>query len=133
MKLALALVVSLFIAGCASSGTQVSQNAAMQFKEGVTTEAQIVAKLGPPSGISISSGGIKTLSYTGAQYQTKAASFIPIVGLFAGGADYTISTAAYQLGTDGILQKIDYSTYNGSTGMGSLPAPMNASSPTAVK
>lgn len=133
MKLALALVVSLFIAGCASSGTQVSQNAAMQFKEGVTTEAQIVAKLGPPSGVTISSGGGKTLLYSGAQYQTKAATFIPIVGLFAGGADYTVSTASYRLGADGVLQKIDYSTYNGSTGTGSLPAPMNTSTPTAVK
>ena len=133
MKLALALVVSLFIAGCASSGTQVSQNAAMQFKEGITTEAQIVSKLGPPTGVTISSGGIKTITYTGAQAQVKAASFIPIVGLFAGGSDVVVTTAAYQLGTDGILQKVDYSTANTSTGMGSAPAAMNASTPTAVK
>lgn len=133
MKLALALVVSLFIAGCASSGTQVSQNAAMQFKEGVTTEAQIVGKLGPPTGVTISSGGIKTISYTGAQAQVKAATFIPIVGLFAGGSDIVVTTAAYQLGADGVLQKVDYSTANTSTGMGSAPAPMNASSPSAVK
>lgn len=133
MKLALAAAVSLFIAGCASSGTQVSQNAAMQFKEGVTTEAQIVAKLGQPTGVTMSSGGIKTITYTGAQAQVKAASFIPIVGLFAGGSDIAVTTAAYQLDTNGLLQKVDYSTANTSTGMGSAPAAMNAGTPTAVK
>lgn len=133
MKLAFAVVVSLFIAGCAATGTQVSQNAAMQFKEGVTTEAQIVAKLGPPTGVTMSSGGIKTITYTGAQVQMKAATFIPIVGLFAGGSDVAVTTAAYQLGIDGILQKVDYSTANTSTGMGSTPAPVNANPPNAVK
>lgn len=127
-----ALIAAVFLAGCASSGVQVSPEAAMQFKEGVTTEQQITAKLGAPTGTMVS-GNVKTISYSGTQMQVKAASFIPIVGLFAGGSDYTISSVAYQLDANGVLQKVSYSTHNGSGRMGSNPAPMAAGEPTAIK
>ena len=80
------LAVTSFIAGCASSGTQISQEKATSFKEGVSTESEIVAALGKPTSVMIM-GDMKYISYSGFQYQTKAATFIPVVGLFAGGAD----------------------------------------------
>lgn len=125
-------ILALLLAGCAATGVQVSQEAATQFKEGVTTEAQIRAALGEPTSTTISSG-IKTINYTGAQYSTNAATFIPVVGLFAGGSDYSVSTASYQINDKGLLEKASYTTSKGTSRLGSTPAPMATREPTAVK
>lgn len=131
MRKLIALVFVL-LAGCAATGVQVSQEAATQFKEGQTTEAQITEKLGAPTSTSIQ-GKVKTISYVGSQFRTNAASFIPFIGLFAGGSDYKTSVAAYQIDERGVLQKIIYSTHVGSSRMGTTPAEMQAREPSAVK
>ena len=120
------------LAGCASTGTQISQEAALQFKEGVSTETDILSKLGRPTSVTIN-GDIKLISYTGSQYQTKAASFIPVVGMFAGGSDMQVTHAAYQIGPDGILKKIIYSTSGTGARMGATPTDMKTTEPTAIK
>ncbi|MFZ3141170.1 hypothetical protein [Polaromonas sp.] len=130
--LLIALIVATVLAGCASSGVQVSQAAATQFREGVSTEADVVAKLGKPNMVTIS-GNVRTIAYNGIQYETKAATFIPIVGLFAGGSDTSITTASYEIGQDGIVKKISYATSGSNTRMGATPAEMAAREPTAVK
>ncbi|MDH4481432.1 MAG: hypothetical protein QE279_01845 [Rhodoferax sp.] len=132
MKIAITLLAAALLGGCASSGTQVSEAAALQFKEGETTEAQIIAKLGKPTSVSIASG-MKFISYSGMQYQVKGATFIPIVGAFAGGADYTMSMAMYQIGANGVLEKITYSTSGTGTRSGVAPAAMESVEPSAVK
>lgn len=126
------LAITYLLAGCAATGVQVSAEAAMQFKEGTSTETQIVGRLGKPTTVTISNG-LKFITYTGMQYQTKAATFIPIVGVFAGGADYTMSIATYQIGHDGILQKVTYTSSGSGTRMGVTPAEMAVTEPTAVK
>lgn len=133
MKTLIAITLTAAIlAGCAASGTQVSQKAALQFEEGKTTEAQIIGVLGRPTSVTVTNG-MRLITYSGAQYQTNAATFVPIVGLFAGGSNYAVSVAAYQIGMDGVLQKITYSEYGGATRMGMTPAEMNPAEPTAVK
>ena len=131
-KLASTLLTVAILTGCASSGTQVSQQAATQFKEGESTEAQIIAKLGPPTSTTIM-GGFKTISYSGMQYQVKGATFIPIIGAFAGGSDYTMSIASYQIGSDGILKKFSYTTSGSGSRSGVTAADMKATEPTAIK
>ena len=133
MKICISIfLAAVALAGCASSGVQVSQTAATQFKEGVSTEAEVVAKLGKPTMVTIS-GDTKIIAYTGVQYQTKEATFIPVVGLFAGGSDMSISSASYQIGKDGIVQKISYANTGSNTRMGVTPAEMDVREPTAVK
>lgn len=128
--LMLALVASL--AGCMSTGKQVTPEAALQFKEGVTTEGEILAKLGQPTGMSMQSGR-KFLTYSGMQMQMKGASFIPIVGAFAGGSDYKMSMAIYQIGSNGVLEKITYNTSGTGSRMGTTPADMPSQEPSAIK
>ncbi len=124
--------VMLQLYGCASSGVQVSQSAATQFVEGKTTETEILQKLGRPTSVMIQSG-VKTITYTGMQYQTKAATFIPIVGAFAGGSDYSVSTASFEIDERGTLKKASYSNTSGSTGLGATPVDMKPEAPRAVK
>lgn len=131
-KLFLLSLTCLFLYGCVASGVQVSQDAAMQFKEGKTTETEILAKLGRPTTTTISDG-TRIISYTGFQSQVKAATFIPIIGSFVGGSDYTISTAMYQIDTKGVLQKITYSQSGSAARMGAVPVEPEKTEPRAVK
>lgn len=104
----------------------------MQFKEGVSTEADIINKLGRPSSVTLN-GDLKMISYYGSQYQAKAASFIPIIGAFVGGSDIAVTHVAYQIGQGGILKKIIYSSSGTGTRRGSTPAEMANTEPSAVK
>jgi len=103
LRMIIVLASALAIVGCAMpSGAKVSQATATQFKEGVSTEAEIVAKLGKPTGVSFS-GGSKTISYVGADLNLSPAS---LIGL---GTGVTNKTASYELTPAGVLQKITYS------------------------
>ncbi|NQW81079.1 MAG: hypothetical protein HQ445_07880 [Polaromonas sp.] len=92
------------LSACASSGVRVSSDAAASFKTGESTEADIVAKLGKPTGVFITNG-VRMIQYAGMQYQTRAATFIPVVGLFAGGADMQMSQVLFQFDAQGKLAK----------------------------
>ena len=132
MKFITNIAAAICISGCAASGIQVSQEAAMQFKENVATESEIVAKLGRPTSTMIMSG-MRMIVYSGMQYRTKPESFIPIVGLVAGGADYAYSSAVFQIGEDGILKKITYTSSGSGVRQGVTPATMPSTEPTAVQ
>lgn len=101
-------VVVLLLASCVSSGTQVKDSALTQFQKGVTSEADVVKALGPPTSTSMVSDGSRVLAYVGTHAQAKAASFIPIVGLFKGGATGQTSVVTFRFGPDHKL--LDYSS-----------------------
>lgn len=109
----IAFLCAIALAGCVSHGVQVSADRVSQFKPGVTTEADVVAALGQPTSIT-SMNGQRLLSYAGAQAQARPASFIPIIGLLAGGADVRYSMTMFKFGPDGKL--IDTSQTNGASG-----------------
>ncbi len=132
MKYLISTLLVLLLAGCAASGTQVSEQAATQFKEGVTREPEIIAKLGQPTSVSIINGK-RMLGYAGTQVKVKGATFIPIVGGFIGGADSKVTVATYQIGSEGVLEKIMYTSAGSGSRMGAAPADMSAQEPTAVK
>lgn len=132
MKRTLILALAVALAGCMSAGKQVAPEAALQFKEGITTETEILSKLGQPTGMSMHSGK-KFLTYSGMQMQMKGASFIPIVGAFAGGSDYKMSMAIYQIDSNGVLEKITYNSSGAGSRMGTTPAEMPSQEPSAIK
>lgn len=117
------------ISGCASTGVHVDQRQLGQFKEGVTTEADVLAALGKPTTSMVMSGGTKTLSYVSASVQIKGATFIPIVGLFAGGSDTNTSSVIFTFDKDGKMVSYQSSQTAFETGMGGVPrAPVSAPS-----
>lgn len=132
MKKLTAILMAAILTACASTGTQISQETATSFKEGVTTEKEIVSTLGNPTSVTIS-GDTKIISYSGFQYKTKAATFVPIVGLFAGGADYSQTIAMYFIDKQGVLTKINYTSSGAGSRQGTTVAPMPTQEPKAVQ
>ena len=124
------LGVVLALVGCASSGTQVSMDTASKFTEGVTTEKEIVSILGNPTATTMA-GGLRTITYSGAQCQTKAATFVPVVGMFAGGMDCQSSAVVITLDKSGIAQKIVYSGRTFGSKNGATPASQTTIDPVA--
>lgn len=93
----------LALASCASAGTKIDPKVAASFQPGVTTSAEVIAKLGRPTNEMNTSDGRKTLIYVYAQSQIRPLTVVPIVGLFAGGSDTTSSSWMFTFGPDGKL------------------------------
>lgn len=119
------LISAAILAGCATSGVQVGSEQTAAFKQGITTEADVVQKLGRPNNVLTSSDGGKTLTYSYANVQIRPSTFIPIVGLFAGGSDVRSSATSFVFDKSGKL--VSHNTvsneYGTSTGLTS-GAPM---------
>jgi hypothetical protein len=98
------LIAALALAGCASSGTKVTEAQASQFIKGQSTEAEVIAKLGQPTSSSRAADGSRADIYMYSQAQARAENFIPVVGLMAGGADATRTAVIFHYGPDGVLK-----------------------------
>ncbi len=88
--LPLALVVVL--GGCASAGNdrvkaETMDTVSTKVTKGVTTKDQVRALYGEPGAVSLTDGGSEVWHYAYSHATATAASYIPIVGLFAGGAN----------------------------------------------
>ena len=110
----LLIALALVLSGCASTGVQVKDSALTAFKPGVTTKAEIIEKLGPPTSTT-NMNGFHFITYAGSQYQVRAASLIPVVGLFAGGSDVRTSMVMFQLDDNDVLLKINSNQSNSGT------------------
>jgi outer membrane protein assembly factor BamE (lipoprotein component of BamABCDE complex) len=97
-------------AGCVSSGTKVDTDQLAQFKSGVTTESEIVAKLGPPNTSMTEPDGTKMDMYMYHSMKQNAANFIPYVGLFKGGASTHSQTVTFTFDKGGLLKTTATST-----------------------
>lgn len=80
----IACIICLFLQGCVSVGTKTDQNVVNTFKPGVTTLAEVKAKLGDPNQTTQNADGSTLIQYIYATGHANGASYIPVVGLFAG-------------------------------------------------
>lgn len=100
----LSVLIAVFaLSACMSMGTKVDQEKLSQFVKGKTTYAEVVQKLGKPTQNTINSDGTRTITYVYAQSQANAASFIPIVGGFLGGAESENTTVALNFDKKSLL------------------------------
>jgi outer membrane protein assembly factor BamE (lipoprotein component of BamABCDE complex) len=79
-KTVVALCAALVLAGCMSSGTNIADSQLDQLVRGKTTEAEVIAKLGPPTMRDRDASGEHVLTYSYSHIAPSAQSFIPIVG-----------------------------------------------------
>jgi len=117
ITLATYVVLILCLAGCATGGTQVSRAQAQQFQVGVTTQVEVEAALGAPQVVQDMPDGTLVI-YSGMQARVKAATFIPIVGLFAGGSHVQTSHVSFTFDKAGKLQHISTGQYSADAHVG---------------
>lgn len=99
-----AAVVLLAVAGCMSSGKEIKQDQLSDLQKGKTTYPEVLAKFGAPNTSTVTSDGLRIINYTHTEAQAKAATFIPVVGLFAGGATGHATAVTLTFDKDGVLQ-----------------------------
>jgi outer membrane protein assembly factor BamE (lipoprotein component of BamABCDE complex) len=91
-KILLPLVLVVALGGCASAGNDRVKAETMgtvgsKVTKGVTTKDQVRALYGEPGSVSLTDGGSEVWHYAYAHATATAASYIPIVGIFAGGSN----------------------------------------------
>lgn len=134
-------VLMLLVSGCVSSGNpSVRDEAATgQIKAGVTTKEDVQKLLGKPNSVGKGFGNLaaatglpaaphaplalysnyEVWTYSHVSVETDAATFIPIVGLFAGGATSSVSSLIVYFDDKGVVQYVQSSQSEGRSGMGS--------------
>jgi hypothetical protein len=103
MKAIAALILCVFVTGCSSTGVEVKPEQTADFRPGVTTRQDVLARLGPPTGQSTNSDGTTVLVYSFAASKVRPSTFIPFVGAFVGGADTRASSVAFSFDPNGKL------------------------------
>lgn len=104
------------ITGCVSIGKEITADQLNGFKTGETTPDQVIAKLGPPTGSTVSADGRRSMSYVFAHSQARPGSFIPVIGPLVGGTDSRSSNVVFIFGPDGKLA--NFISSQSQTGMG---------------
>lgn len=117
MKRLCAVMLSVVVSGCMNidTGKPISQTQLASFKEGTTTYAQVVQALGQPISSSVFNGDrVITYGYSSIHSNPSAASFIPVVGMFATSKTATnFQSVAFTFDSAGILKS--YSTSSSGT------------------
>jgi hypothetical protein len=117
------LCVLLGCSGCVgmdmTSGTPMTSADASSLVKGKTTRTEVEQRLGPPASITMTSDGrtMATYSYYKIQAAVDPKTYIPVVGLFVGGATGTGQTQTLIV-TYGKSNRVEDYTYSqgGSTG-----------------
>lgn len=127
--------ISLTLAGCVSSGNPavVDQDRVALVQLNVSTKDDVRRILGQPTSMSRQSGSyypipglppsnvmttVEAWSYSHMKVDVNGATFIPIVGLFAGGATSQINTFTVVFDDQGIVRHISSTQSQGRSGPG---------------
>lgn len=107
LAIAAAFAIVIAIAtGCASVGRKLDQGAVNRIQIGETTREQVLSWLGSPDQVMRNGEGETIFSYLFVRYETDPKMFIPIVGLFAGGANIQNQMARVTFGPDGVVKEV---------------------------
>lgn len=114
MRSIIALSFFGLLIGCASSGVKVSEQQAKSFKVGSSTYSDVVAALGEPTTNTVTSNGIRTISYNYTSIRSQPQNFIPYLGPLVAGYDNQSSSVTFNFDQRGVLA----GTTSSQTGMG---------------
>lgn len=113
----LSTACAALLVACAAMGVKVSDEALASLKPG-TTIANAMDTLGQPTSRMRMADGTTLLQYVYAEATVRAASFVPIVGAFAGGTDVRSSMATLRFDAQGKLLDVTSSESQYGTGVG---------------
>lgn len=108
LKKACVLLSFVVLASCVSAKYKPSADAMEHFEEGKTTYHEVVGVLGKPLTTTVNSNGDKIIVYSDMTTKVDPATYIPIVGLFAGGAKSNMKTLSFTFKND-VLKDMQYS------------------------
>ena len=104
MKHIAIILLALVVTGCFSTGNEIDTAKANTFVKGETTEREVIEALGKPVTVTNSANGEKQIVYSHTNTDLDAATYIPIVGIFAGGATSTANYLIVTLDSEGIVK-----------------------------
>lgn len=110
MKNILLCVLLSFLVGCASAGIQIDPNRIKDIQKGITTEREVIDFFGRPSSSGATSDGEVYYIYTFVRTNTKAATFVPVVGLFTGGSDTEIEILQIWFDSNKVVKNFHFNT-----------------------
>lgn len=102
MRLGL-LLLSVCLAGCASTGVHVSEEQAQAFQVGRSTYADVVAALGEPTTSTVAANGTRVIVYSYSAVQSRPQNFIPYIGPLVAGYDTKSSAVTLMFDARGVL------------------------------
>ncbi|WP_158923487.1 outer membrane protein assembly factor BamE [Acidisphaera sp. S103] len=106
--------VALPLAGCGGSqmgsSAVADPNKQAQIQKGVSREADIQMLFGAPNGKSFTENGDEVWTYSYSKTQVNAATYVPVVGMFAGGAQSDTSVLTVTFDRNGVVKA--YGTEN---------------------
>jgi outer membrane protein assembly factor BamE (lipoprotein component of BamABCDE complex) len=105
---AIVIAAMLALAGCATSGTKISEGQMATMEKGKTTYAEVIARLGAPMMATKAGDGTQMAVYSFSKSQIAGATFIPVVGMFAGGMKMDGNVVTFTFDQAGVLK--DYTT-----------------------
>lgn len=104
------LLAAALLCGCASVGHKLDQSKVDQIKKGETTREQVIQLIGSPNQITRDSAGRMTFQYMYVRSTAKASTFIPVVGIFAGGANIQNQITMVTFNSSNIVSDV-FTTY----------------------
>jgi outer membrane protein assembly factor BamE (lipoprotein component of BamABCDE complex) len=113
-----AIVAAVCLASCASVGTPIAQQNISQIKPRVTTEVDLVRMFGPPSTKTLDTNGKTLLGWLYSAAQAKPATFVPVVGAFAGGTDVQVQQLSVLMNKNGTVERYTMNNSNPNVEMG---------------
>ncbi len=122
---AFALIVSLILAGCASSGNKQlakmdAQSVDLSILDGQTTKAEVLNLFGNPSHIDYDVNGNEKWFYKHVKARAKAINFIPVANAFVQGTNETHKQLVIMFDDEEVVKKHAFSMADGETRVGLL-------------
>lgn len=102
-----ALLGSLVAA--AAFAAPITDDQLASLRVGVTTYDEVVTQFGRPVTVETTSDGSRTIIYTVTHARAKVATFVPVVGMFAGGAKGSTHVQRFEFDPKGVLSKVSTS------------------------
>lgn len=102
------LIAASLLCGCASTGNNFDSRKISDIKKGETTKDQLIQMFGQPAQRGMNSEGGTTMVWMYTEATIKGATFVPIVGLFAGGADTKNKMLTVRLNSTNTVASYDY-------------------------
>ena len=106
-------ISALAFSGCAHThGKKVDSAAVNQIQKGVTTKAELIARLGEPNSSTQRGDGGEMLMWRYTESQANAATYVPVVWMFAGSRSNKATVLSVLIGADGKVEDFSFTNRN---------------------